>query len=68
MMAKDQKNQFPAYALKSDNGENEEHWNQVKIFNGQTAIYKVTPFESRSRWNPEKPASAWLVKILDFRN
>lgn len=43
MMAKNQKNQFPAYALKSDDGENEEHWNQVNYL--LEAHNKVTPLQ-----------------------
>jgi len=28
---KPKKDQYPAYALKSDDGENEEHWNQDNL-------------------------------------
>ena len=28
---KPNKDQYPAYALKSDDGENEEHWNQDNL-------------------------------------
>ena len=48
MMAKTEKNQYPAYAVKSDDGENEntEHWNQDNLLMDQLP-YKVTPLRKQ---------------------
>ena len=66
MAKKPKKNQYPAYALKSDDGENEEHWNQDKII-GQLP-YKVTPLRKQNQRHPEETGRAWLVKKLNFHS
>lgn len=65
MAEKPKKNQYPAYALKSDDGEIEEHWNQDNVLTSRSL--KVTPFGKRTSKILKKPAIVlgWLKKI-DF--
>ena len=58
MAEKPKKNQYPAYALKSDDGENEEHvnWTQDKLLM-ERLPYKVTPLWKRIQMKSWKTGS-----------
>ena len=65
MAEKPKKNQYPAYALKSDDGEIEERWNQDQIINN--TLIKGNPLWKANLKNPEETGyRAWLVKKFDF--
>ena len=58
MAKKPKKNQYPAYALKSDDGENEEHvhWTQDTLLMDKS-LHKVTPLEKQIQCKSWKTGS-----------
>ncbi len=80
MAKKDQKNQYPAYAVKSDDGKNQQYPISKKPMLPTTAMmaknqtetrinlfyYKEAP--SESKYDPDKPTSVLLATSLNFHN